>query len=121
MANASGKRLRRGRRGHWQAGLVSEQSVGFDSDESRFVGVESPACVVRLGIPVEFSGFFERTLTGPDWRPRAAQAKVVPYNTDQLAIGLSPGALRDITVRRNPGHLQVRKRIPHPYQSRLSL
>lgn len=67
-----------------------------------FVGVESPACVVTLGIPVEFSGLYQRTLTGPDWATAiGAQAKIVPYNTDQLAIGFSLGALRDITVHRD--------------------
>src|SRR5690242_2959157 len=32
-----------------------------------FVGVESPACVVQLGIPVEFSLLYQRTLTSGDW------------------------------------------------------
>ena len=63
-----------------------------------FVGVESPACVVNLGIPVELAGLFQRTLTGPDWATvLGAQAKIVPYNTDKLAVSFSLGVARDIT------------------------
>ena len=78
----------------------NEAWVSFATSRD-FVGIESPACVVQLGIPVEFTALYQRTGTAGDWATAfGAQAKIVPYNTDQLAVGFSLGVARDITVGR---------------------
>lgn len=67
-----------------------------------FVGVESPACVVTVGIPVEFTALYQRGVTAGDWATAlGGQAKIVPYNTDQLALGLSLSIARDLTLHRD--------------------
>lgn len=66
-----------------------------------FVGMESPACVIMVGLPVEFSAFFLRTRTASDWATAVGgQAKAVPINTDRIAVSWAFGVLRDATVNR---------------------
>jgi len=65
------------------------------------VGVESPACVFTIGLPVELTAFYQRTRTASDWATSVGgQAKAVPINTDKIAISWAFGLLRDVTVNR---------------------
>ena len=66
-----------------------------------FAGIESPACVVTIGLPIEFTAFYQRARTASVWATTlGGQAKAVPINTDTIAISWAAGVLRDVTVRR---------------------
>lgn len=66
-----------------------------------FVGVESPACVVTIGLPVELTALYQRTRTASEWATTwGIQAKSVPVNTDQIAVGWTIGTARDVTTHR---------------------
>lgn len=65
------------------------------------VAVESPACVVTVGLPIEFTAFYQRARTASDWATTlGGQIKAVPVNTDKLAVSWSIGVLKDVTVNR---------------------
>ena len=67
-----------------------------------FTAVESPACVVTIGLPVEFTALFQRSRTARDWATLGGvQLKAVPINTDRIAVSWAFGFGRDTTVHRN--------------------
>lgn len=79
----------------------NEAWVSFARKSHDFIGMESPACVVTLGLPVELTAFFQRTRTASDWATTiGGQVKAVPFNSDTLAVGWAFGTLRDVTVDR---------------------
>ena len=54
-----------------------------------FVGMISPACVVTIGLPVEFTAIYQRSSTSGDWTTvRGGAAKIVPINNDRFAFSL---------------------------------
>jgi hypothetical protein len=65
-----------------------------------FTGVVSPACVVQIGLPIEFTGTYQRNraegiwTTAPFW-----QAKIVPINNDKFAFSLSGAVIYDSFTR----------------------
>lgn len=61
-----------------------------------FVGITSPACVVKIGIPVEFTALYQRSRTGDLWTTApSGQAKIVPINNDTFAFSLASGFIWD--------------------------
>jgi hypothetical protein len=66
-----------------------------------FVAVVSPACVVAIGIPVEFAALVQRGRTNESWAATGGlQIKAVPIDTDYFAIGWAFGAGKDFTLQR---------------------
>ena len=54
-----------------------------------FVGVTSPACVIMIGLPVEFTALYQRSSTGGTWTTAPnGQVKIVPINNDRFAFSL---------------------------------
>jgi hypothetical protein len=54
-----------------------------------FVGTISPACVVTIGLPVEFTAIYQRSGTAEEWATAyGGAAKIVPINNDRFAFGL---------------------------------
>jgi len=54
-----------------------------------FVGVTSPACVITIGLPVEFTALYQRSSTSGVWTTGwSGQTKVVPINNDRFAFSL---------------------------------
>lgn len=54
-----------------------------------FVGVTSPACVITVGLPVEFTALYQRSSTGGAWTTAPnGQVKIVPINNDRFAFSL---------------------------------
>jgi hypothetical protein len=61
-----------------------------------FIGVTSPACVVTIGIPVEFTVLYQRSRAGETWTTAPnGQAKIVPINNDKFAFSLASGFIWD--------------------------
>jgi hypothetical protein len=64
-----------------------------------FFGVVSPACVLTIGLPVEFAALYQRSVTD-DWTTNlGGQAKIVPINNERFAFGLSAGLFSDSETR----------------------
>lgn len=71
-------------------------SLGHNGD---FVGLSQPACVVRLGLPVEIRATLQGTQTDHEWATHGAlQAKTVllPVDPRNVGIALSVGTSFDL-------------------------
>jgi hypothetical protein len=65
-----------------------------------FIGVTSPACVVEMGIPIEFTALYQRSRAGEVWTTApSGQAKIVPINNDKFAFSLASGLIWDSATR----------------------
>jgi len=65
-----------------------------------FTGVVSPACVVTIGLPVEFTATYQRSRTEGIWTTTPfGQAKIVPINNDKFAFSLSGAVIYDSATR----------------------
>src|SRR5262245_17913819 len=54
-----------------------------------FVGMISPACVITIGLPVEFTAIYQRSSTSGAWTVASGgAAKIVPVNNDRFAFSL---------------------------------
>jgi hypothetical protein len=70
--------------------------------------VTSPACVVTVGLPVEFTALYQRTRSSGDWATALGlQAKAVPLNTDAIAAGWAIGTARDVVLDRQLAFVNV--------------
>jgi hypothetical protein len=91
-----------------------------------FVGVTSPACVVKIGIPVEFTALYQRSRAGEVWTTApSGQAKIVPIDNDKFAFSLASGLLglgnEDCQrLRQHAADVQIRERFSYPCQCRLA-
>ena len=73
-----------------------------------FVGVISPACVVTIGMPVEFTFLYQRSSTSGDWTTAyAGQAKVVPINNDRYAWSMVAAVAYDTLTRSESGFINM--------------
>jgi hypothetical protein len=71
-----------------------------------FTAVTSPACVVKLGLPVEFTGFLQRSRTDSAWSTiGTAQAKtnLIPLANRGFGLGLVGGASWDMITGASTG------------------
>jgi hypothetical protein len=67
-----------------------------------FIGVESPACVFTVGLPIEFTALYQRARTAREWATGGGfQAKAVPINNDRIAVSWAFGVAKDFTLERN--------------------
>ena len=74
-----------------------ESWISFASNKD-FMAVTSPACVVRLGVPVEIGSKIQRTRAGGEWASNAgfsAKVTLLPL-TNSVGIGLSGEADWDL-------------------------
>ena len=54
-----------------------------------FIGMISPACVVTIGLPIEFTAIYQRSSTSGDWTTAyGGAAKIVPIDNDRFALSL---------------------------------
>jgi hypothetical protein len=73
-----------------------------------FVGVVSPACVVTIGLPVEFTAVYQRGVTTGEWTTTpGGQAKIVPINNAMFALSLSAGLAWDSATRTVSGFVNM--------------
>jgi hypothetical protein len=71
-----------------------------------FTAVTAPACVVKLGIPVEFSGQLQRSRDEGVWGTIGmlrAKADVVPVENHPFGLGISGGSSWDLITGANTG------------------
>lgn len=74
-----------------------ESWISFASNKD-FMAVTSPACVVRLGVPIEIGSIIQRTRAGGEWASSAGfsgKVTLLPL-TNGIGIGLSGGADWDL-------------------------
>ena len=60
-----------------------------------FAAVTSPACVVKLGVPIELGVQLQRSRSGDDWTTGAgpkAKINIIPSETGKIGVGIA-GAL----------------------------
>lgn len=71
-----------------------------------FSAVTSPACVVKLGIPVEFAGSLARTRADGVWGTSGgvkAKVNLIPVEGHAVGVGLAGGVNRDLIAGINTG------------------
>ena len=78
-------------------GECQVESWASHASNNHFIGTTQPACIVRLGIPVEFTAVFAATRSDAWTTFTGLHAKVAPVNMGGVAIAVSGGRLFDVT------------------------
>jgi hypothetical protein len=71
-----------------------------------FAAVTNPACVVKLGIPVELDGQFQRTRSDGAWGTSGtffAKTNLIPIKDHPFGLGISGGGSWDLITGTNTG------------------
>jgi len=71
-----------------------------------FTAVTSPACIVKLGIPVELGGLLQRSHDEGVWGTSGmlrAKANLVPVENHPFGLGISGGSSWDLVTGANTG------------------
>ncbi len=71
-----------------------------------FTAVTSPACVVKLGIPVELGGQLQRSRADGAWGTSGtlrAKANLIPVENHPFGLGVSGGSSWDLVTGANSG------------------
>jgi hypothetical protein len=82
-----------------------ESWVAFASNQD-FIGVVSPACVVKLGRPVELGVAYQRSRADGEWGTTLglkAKTNIIPVETGKLGVGFSIGVPIDLLMRQVTG------------------
>jgi hypothetical protein len=85
-----------------KSGSCQNEAWASYSTHHDFLSVESPACVVTIGLPVEITALYQRARTAHEWATTGGiQAKAVPINNDRIAVSWAFGYAKDFTLQRD--------------------
>jgi hypothetical protein len=99
-------------------GKCKVESWASAASNHDFTAVASPACVVKLGIPVELGGAIGRFRNGDSWTTNGGpklKTNLVPVETGRFGIGLAGSAAWNLGTGQYTGNVLY---VPITYQVR---
>lgn len=79
-------------------GECQVETWGSHASNDHFIGTSQLACVVQLGIPVEFAASLAAARSDAWTHFTGLQAKAVPIDTSRIAIAFTVGTILDVTA-----------------------
>ncbi|HZL39285.1 MAG TPA: hypothetical protein VFC45_03295 [Pseudolabrys sp.] len=87
-------------------GACKVESWAAAASNHDFTAVTSPACVVKLGIPVELGGQLQRSRDDGIWSTTGtlkAKTNIIPFENHPFGLGISGGSSWDLVSGMNTG------------------